>query len=55
MITEVKSELQPMVSSAELQANREHFAIHPVKTVVQSYNTKPEPSVTLYWEKYTMR
>ena len=41
-ITEEKSELQPMVYSAEIQANREHFTIHPVKTVVQSYNTKQE-------------
>ena len=38
------------IYSAELQANREHFTIHPVKTVVQSYNTKQEHSVKLYCE-----
>ena len=33
------------------RANREHFTIHPVKTVVQSYNSKQEHSVTLIGKK----
>ena len=47
-VTEKKNELQPMLASAELQANREHSTIHPVKTAIKSYNTKQEPSVKLY-------
>ena len=49
-VTEKRSELQPVLASAELQANREHFTIHPVKTVIKSYNIKQEPSVKLYGE-----
>ena len=47
-VTEKRSVLQPMLASAELQANRGHFTIYPVKTVIKSYNTKQEPSVKLY-------
>ena len=30
-ITENKAELQPMMSAAELQANRDHYTIYPTK------------------------
>ena len=36
-ITEEESEVQPMMSAAELQANREHYTIHPTKTVILNY------------------
>ena len=54
-ITEKRSELQPMLASAELQANREHFTIHPVKTVIKSYNMKQEPFVKLYGKIYSQK
>ena len=46
LIIEEKTELQPMVYSAELHANREHFTTHLVKIVVQYCNVKQEPLVT---------
>ena len=47
-ITEVEAELEPMMSSAEHQANREHYTIHPIKTVILKYNAQHQPSVSLY-------
>ena len=47
-ITEDKAELQPMMSAAELQANREHYNIHPTKTVILNYGAQPQPEVSLY-------
>ena len=46
-ITEEKSEAQPMKSAAELQANREHYTIHPIKTVILNYNDQHQPSASL--------
>ena len=50
-ITEEKSEVQPMMSAAELQANREHYTIHPTKTVILNYNDQLQSSATLYGTK----
>ena len=36
------------MSAAELQANREHYTIHPTKTVILNYNDQLQPSVFLY-------
>ena len=47
-ITEDEPEIQPMMSAAELQANREHYTIHPTKTVILNYNDQLQPSVFLY-------
>ena len=37
-VTEHKEEIQPMVSTSEAYANREHYTIHPTKTVAVQYN-----------------
>ena len=37
-VTEHKEEIQPMVSTSEAYANREHYTIHPTKTVTVQYN-----------------
>ena len=47
-ITEEKSEVQPMMSAAELQANREDYTIPPTKTVILNYNVQLQSSATLY-------
>ena len=47
-ITEDEPEIQPMMSAAELQANREHYTIHPTKTIILNYNDQLKPSVFLY-------
>ena len=47
-ITEDLSELQPMMTSAELQANREHYTIHLTKTVILNYDAHQEPNINLY-------
>ena len=47
-ITEEEPEIQPMMSAAELQANREHYTIHPTKTIILNYNDQLQPSVCLY-------
>ena len=47
-ITEEEPEIQPMMSASELQANREHYTIHPTKTVILNYNDQLQPSVFLY-------
>ena len=47
-ITEDLSELQPVMTSAELQANREHYTIHPTKTVILNYDAHQEPNINLY-------
>ena len=47
-ITENKAELQPMMSAAELQANRDHYTIYPTKTVFLNYSAQPQPEVSLY-------
>lgn len=52
--TEKRIELQPMLASAESQANREHFTIHPVKTVILSYYIKQEP-LSNCMGKYSVR
>ena len=50
-VTDSKNELQPMISTSEGYANREHYTIHPTKTVIVPYNTQDVPSITLYGEK----
>ena len=47
-ITEEEPEIQPIMSATELQANREHYTIHPTKTVILNYNDQLQPSVFLY-------
>ena len=49
--TEEISEVQPMLSAAELQANGEHYTIHPTKTVILNYNDQLQSSATLYGTK----
>ena len=46
-ITEDEPDVQPMMSAAELQANRGHYTIHPTKTVILNYNDQRHPSVSL--------
>ena len=50
-ITEEKSDLQPMMSAAELHASRDHYTIHPTKTVILNYNDQHQPSASLYGTK----
>ena len=47
-VTEDRSEVQPMLSTAETYANREHYTIHPTKTVTLQYNEAEECPITLY-------
>lgn len=47
-VTEDKEEAQPMMSSAESYANREHYTIHPTKTVTLQYNLTEEVPTMLY-------
>ena len=37
--TEDKEGVQPMMSTAESYANREHYTIHPTKTITLQYNS----------------
>ena len=37
-----------MMSSAERQANRGHYTIHPIKTVMLKYNAQHQSFVSLY-------
>ena len=47
-ITEDRSEVQPMLSTAETYANRELYTILTTKTVTLQYNQVEECPVTLY-------
>ena len=37
-----------MMSTSETYANREHYTIHPTKSVVVVYNYLDSPSIILY-------
>ena len=42
-VTEDKEEVQPMLTTAETYANREHYTIHPTKTATVQYNCSELP------------
>ena len=43
-----KDELQCMVGTSDKYANREHYTVHPTKTVVLPYNTSDTSTIILY-------
>ena len=53
-VTEDRSEVQPMLSTAETYANREQYTIHPTKTVTLQYNQVEECPVTLHGKQVPM-
>ena len=54
-MTDSKDELRPMLSTSEGYANREHYTIHPAKTVIIPCNTRDTPSITLYGEEVSVK
>ena len=54
-MTDSKDELRPMLSTSEGYPNREHYTIHPTKTVIVPCNTWDTPSITLYGEEVSVK
>ena len=53
-MTDSKDELQPMLSTSEGYANREHYTIHPPYVIVPCH-TRDIPSITLYGEEVPVK
>ena len=53
--TDSKDELHPMLSTSEGYAKREHYNIHPTKTVIVPCHTRDIPSISLYGEEVPVK
>ena len=43
-----------MVGTSEKYANREHYTVHPTKTVLVPYNTSDTHTITMYDREFTV-